>query len=128
MKTSKKSTSAFACLFVGIALSLSTTKTVAQTIPTDSVMNYIGKTVKVCDKVYGTHVSKGEKKVTSLNLGADFPHQKMSIVIFENALPKFSYKPEIFLKDKNVCVTGKVMTYKDKPQIIVNEPAELTYE
>lgn len=128
MKTSKNSTPTFACLFVGIVLSLNTSKTIAQTIPTDSVINYIGKTVKVCDKVYGTHVSKGEKKVTSLNLGADFPSQKLTVVIFESDLSKFSYKPEIFLKDKNVCVTGKVMTYKEKPQIIVNEPAELTYE
>ena len=107
MKTSKNSTPTFACLFVGIVLSLNTTKTIAQTIPTDSVMNYIGKTVKVCDKVYGTHVSKGEKKVTSLNLGADFPSQKLTVVIFESDLSKFSYKPEIFLKDKNVGIIAK---------------------
>lgn len=128
MKTNKYSKSTFVCLFVSILLSVSSAKTIAQTIPTDSVINYIGKTVKVCDKVYGTHVSKGEKKVTSLNLGADFPSQKLSVVIFESDLSKFSYKPEIFLKDKNVCVTGKVMTYKEKPQIILNDPANLTYE
>jgi micrococcal nuclease len=128
MKTSKNSISVIACLFVGIVLSLNTTKTIAQTIPTDSVINYIGKTVKVCDKVYGTHVSKGEKKVTSLNLGADFPSQKLTVVIFESDLAKFSYTPTVLLKDKNVCVTGKIMTYKEKPQIVLNDPANLTYE
>lgn len=128
MKTSKNLNAIIACLFVGTFICVSVTKTNAQTIPTDSVSNYIGKTVKVCDKVYGTHVSKGEKKVTSLNLGADFPHQKVAVVIFESDLSKFSYKPEIFLKDKNVCVTGKVITYKEKPQIVLNDPANLTYE
>ena len=127
MKTSTKLKTTFACLFVGSLLSINSSLS-AQTIPTDSVANYIGKTVKVCDKVYGTHVSKGEKKVTSLNLGADFPHQKLAVVIFEGDLSKFTYKPEIFLKDKYVCVTGKIMTYKEKPQIVLNDPANLTYE
>lgn len=127
MKTSTKLKTTFACLFVGGLLSINSSLS-AQTIPTDSVANYIGKTVKVCDKVYGTHVSKGEKKVTSLNLGADFPNQKLTVVIFESDLAKFSYQPAIFLKDKNVCVTGKIMTYKEKPQIVLNDPANLTYE
>jgi hypothetical protein len=128
MKTSKILKTVWACLCVSMLTAVTTTKTIAQTIPTDSVTNYIGKNVKVCDKVYGTHVSKGEKKVTSLNLGADFPHQKLTVVIFESDLSKFSYKPEILLKDKNVCVTGKIITYKEKPQIILSDPANLTYE
>lgn len=128
MKTSKNLNTFIACLFAGIVLSITSEKSLAQTIPTDSVENYIGKTVKVCDKVFGTHVSKGEKKTTSLNLGADFPNQKLTVVIFESDLPKFSYTPALLLKDKNVCVTGKLMTYKGKPEIIVNDPANLTYE
>lgn len=98
------------------------------TIPVDSVENYIGKTVKVCDKVYGTHITKGEKKTTYLNLGADYPNNKLTIVIFERDLPNFGYVPAVFLKDKNVCVTGKVVTYKEKPQIIISESSSLTYE
>ena len=128
MKTNTNLKIIFACLFVGTFICVNATKITAQTIPIDSVSNYIGKTVKVCDKVYGTHVSKGEKKTTSLNLGANFPNQKLTVVIFEGDLSMFSYKPEIFLKDKNVCVTGKIITYKDKPEIILHDPANLTYE
>lgn len=109
-------------------LCASTTKIYAQTIPIDSVANYLGKTVKVCDKVYGTHVSNGEKKTTTLNLGADFPHQKLAVVIFEKDLPNFGYTPSVFLKDKNVCVTGKLMTCKGKPEIIISDSSSLTYE
>ena len=124
----KEAKSSFVAISIMFAAFFCSSQTKAQTIPIDSGEHYIGKTVKICDKVYGTHVSKGEKKVTSLNLGADFPLQKLTLVIFENDLSKLSYKPEIFLKDKNVCVTGKVMTYKEKPQIILNEPTQLTYE
>lgn len=47
-------------------------------IPIASVSAYIGKTVKVCDKVAGTFVTKpvplkavSDKPITYLNLGAD---------------------------------------------------------
>ncbi len=54
----------------------------AQTqISIDSVSAYIGKTVKVCDKVAGTFVTKGDKPVTYLNLGT----------IDKNSIFQFSY-------------------------------------
>lgn len=116
--------------FISFALFLACTssKVNAQTISIDSVSSYLGKTVTVCDKVYGTHVSNGEKKTTSLNLGADYPNSKLTIVIFEKDLPNFSYVPSLLLKDKDICVTGKLVTYKDKPQIIVSEAASITYK
>ena len=32
---------------------------------------------------------------------------------------KMGYAPELQLKDKNVCVLGKVILFKEKPEIIV---------
>ena len=58
-------------------------------ISIDSVSSYIGKTVKVCDKVEGTFITKGDKPVTYLNLGADFPNTKLTIVIFQKDLINF---------------------------------------
>ena len=53
-------------------------------ISLDSVSAYIGKTVKICDKVAGTYTTKlvpqkavGEKPVTNLNLGVDLPNSKL---------------------------------------------------
>jgi micrococcal nuclease len=130
MKTCKtiNAKAGIAFLFLMSIFCYSASKIKAQTIPIDSVKNYLGKTITVCDKVYGTHISKGEKKTTTLNLGADFPNQKLAVVIFEKDLPNFSYTPAVFLKDKNVCVTGKLMTYKDRPEIILSDPKNLTYE
>jgi hypothetical protein len=38
---------------------------------------------------------------------------------------KLGYAPEQQLKDKNVCVLGKVVLYKDKPEIIVYSISQL---
>lgn len=94
-------------------------------IPIDSLSDYIGHHVKVCDKVYGTFVTKGDKPVTYLNLGADFPNNKLTIVIFQKDLPKFPFTPSDHYKGINVCVTGEIGTYKEKLQIIVNKPEQV---
>jgi len=91
----------------------------AQTqISLDSVSAHIGKTVKVCDKVAGTFVTKGDKPVTYLNLGAVFPNSKLTIVIFQKDLINFPITPSDHYKGQNVCVTGEIGTYKEKVQII----------
>jgi hypothetical protein len=98
----------------------------AQTqITIDSVSAYIGKTVKVCDKVAGTFVTKGEKPVTYLNLGADYPNTKLTIVIFQKDLINFPFTPSDQYKSMNVCVTGEVGTYKEKVQIIAYKPEQI---
>ena len=95
----------------------------AQTqISIDSVSAYVGKVVKVCDKVAGTFVTKGEKPVTYLNLGADFPYSKLTIVIFQKDLINFPITPSDHYKGMDVCVTGEIGTYKEKVQIIFNKP------
>lgn len=94
-------------------------------IPIDSVSSYIGKIVKVGDKVYGTHVTKGYKPVTYLNLGADYPNNKLTIVIFQKDLTNFPFTPFDHYKGMNVCVTGEVGTYKEKVQIIVYKQEQI---
>ncbi|HMR89984.1 MAG TPA: hypothetical protein PKD51_17600 [Saprospiraceae bacterium] len=86
----------------------------------DSVSAYIGQTITVCDKVAGTYVTKGDKPVTYLNLGANFPNSKLTIVIFQKDLTNFPFIPSDHYKGKNVCVTGKVKKYKEKIEVIVS--------
>jgi hypothetical protein len=108
------------------ALLCTSTLLSAQTqIPIDSVSAYVGKVVKVCDKVAGTFVTKGEKPVTYLNLGADYPNTKLTIVIFQKDLVNFPFTPSDHYKGMNVCVTGEVGTYKEKVQIIAKKPEQI---
>ena len=89
------------------------------TISIDSVSAYVGQVVKVCDKVAGTFVTKGDKPVTYLNLGTDYPNTKLIIVIFQKDLINFPTSPSEYYKSKNVCVTGEIGVYKERYQIIV---------
>ena len=89
-------------------------------------INHVGEKVTVCGKVYTTRfLDYSAKKPTFLNLGAAYPNQTFTIVIYGPSREKFSYQPEERLKNQNVCVTGRVQLYKNKPQIILNEPEQL---
>ena len=113
-------------LFLVISLFNFSISLSAQTqISIDSVSAYIGKTVKVCDKVAGTFVTKGDKPVTYLNLGADYPNTKLTIVIFQKDLINFPTSPSDHYKGKNVCVTGEVGVYKERFQIIAKKVEQI---
>jgi DNA/RNA endonuclease YhcR with UshA esterase domain len=46
------------------------------------------------------------------------------VVIFGSDRAKFG-TPETSLKDKHICVTGKIQEYRGVPEIIVNDPKQL---
>ena len=94
-------------------------------ISIDSISAYIEKTVKVCDKVAGTFVTKSDKPLTYLNLGSDFPNAKLTIVIFQKDLINFPHTPSDHYKGMNICITGELTLYKDRPQIIANKPEQV---
>lgn len=100
----------------------------SQTVPLDSVTNYEGKTITVCSKVQSTFITKGEKKTTYINFGKPYPNTSFTAVIFEGDLANFKYTPSDFLKEKNVCITGKVVIYKGKPEIIVSKEEQIKIE
>ena len=100
----------------------------SQTVPLDSVQFYEGKTITVCSKVQSTFLAKGEKKTTYINFGKPYPNTAFTAVIFEGDLANFKYIPSDFLKDKNVCITGKVVIYKGKPEIIVSKEEQIKIE
>jgi hypothetical protein len=97
----------------------------AQTVPLDSVKFYEGKTITVCAKVQGTFESNGAKKNIYLSFGKPYPNATFTVIIFEGDLTNFKYKPADFLKDKEICVSGKVEFYKDKPQIVVKKEEQI---
>lgn len=97
----------------------------SQTVSLDSVINYVGKTITVCSKVQSTYVTKGDKKTTYINFGQPYPNTSFTVVIFEGDLANFKYTPSAFLKEKNVCITGRVGIYKGKPEIIVNKEEQI---
>ena len=114
-------------LFIAIIFSVNIS--FAQVVKPEDAIKHIGEVVKVCGKVYGGRFFETSKdSPTLLNLGAAWPLSTFTIMIPKDIRTKMGNAPEIELKEKNVCVTGKVILYKEKAEIIVDDAAKLTVE
>lgn len=99
----------FSCYFIS-----------AQTFSAGQAAKKVGDSIKICDKIYGGRffeTSKGSP--TLLNMGAAYPASPLTIMIPGEVRIKMGYAPELQLKDKNVCVMGRVILFKEKPEIII---------
>ena len=83
-----------------------------------------GEKLTICEKVYSTRYFDGSQ-MTLLNLGAEYPNQKLTIMIRGEDRGKFKVAPEQAFSNKNVCVTGIVTNYRGKPEIVVTEPSQI---
>ena len=109
--------SAFALLF--------TFKASAQkVIATKDAASHINETVTVCDKVFSTKLISASN-MTFLDLGGFHPNQLITIVIKGEDRSKFKNAPDEYYKGKNVCITGTVIDYKGKPEIIVSDSTQI---
>ena len=98
----------------------------AQVLTPEEASKRIGDSITVCGKIFGGRffeTSVGSP--TLLNMGAAFPASTLTIMIPGNVRVKMGYAPEQQLKDKNICVRGRVILFKDKPEIIVHSVSQL---
>ena len=92
----------------------------------DSLSQHIGDSVTVCTKIYsGIYLERGKGTPTFLNAGAAYPNAPLTIVIWADAREKFKDPPEVFYKDKDVCITGKIILYKEKPEIVLYDEKQI---
>jgi hypothetical protein len=96
------------------------------TIPATEAAKHIGEKVTVCDKVFGGRfLENANDQPTLLNMGDAYPNNPFTFVIFGADRKKFSYKPEDFLINKKVCVTGEIKEFRGKPQIVVSDTLQV---
>ena len=84
-----------------------------------------GQKKEICGKVVSTHFSKN--KHTFLNLDKAFPNQIFSLTIWNSNLHNFSYQPHIELKNKKVCIRGKISDNKGVPTMNVENEKAITF-
>lgn len=95
----------------------------------DSVSRHVGEKVTVCGRVFGTRfLSQSASQPTFLNMGAAFPDNPLTVVIFGDDRKNFSKPPEELYAGKSICVTGIVKQYKGKAEIIIDKQEEITVE
>lgn len=108
-------------LLIGFA----SVKTFAQTtVDIKDVAKHMGENVTICDKIYGGKFISGGG-ITLLNMGGVHPNELLTLLIKGDDRKKFKGNPEEDLKDKKVCVTGTLIDYKGKPEIIITDPAQI---
>lgn len=92
----------------------------------DSVEQFVNQRVTICDKIYGgIFLDKSKKRITLLNMGGAYPKQKLTVLIPDSCRFLFSKAPETYFKYKNVCITGQILLYNGKYEIVLTKPEDI---
>ncbi len=95
-------------------------------IKVEEAKDYVGDTVKICTKIFGAIINDNAKgDGTYLFAGGNFPDAPLTILIRNENRRNFDYKPEKDLKDRDVCITGRVELIKDKVHIIITKQGQI---
>ena len=98
-------------------------------ISLEEVPQHMGDSVTVCGKVFGTRfLENSNGRPTLINMGGTYPNELLTVVIYGNDRDKFAGKPEEICNNKNICVTGRIVAFKGKPQIIITVPEQLVIQ
>ena len=107
-------------------LGLSAVPAAAADVPAEEAAHHIGETATVCGIVAsGKYDADLKSQPTFLDFGKPYPDQVFTVVIFGSDRSKFA-NPEVALRGKRVCVTGKIQDRSGLPEIILNDPKQLS--
>ena len=101
----------------------------AKTRTAEQAAEHVGEVASVCGKVARpTYAGRSRGRPTFLNLDEPYPDHIFTIVIWGENRGRFREAPELLYRDKRICVTGEIETYRGKPQIEVEEPGQIAVE
>ena len=101
-----------------VAALLCITASAQKEVSISELSRHVGDSVTVCTKIYGgIFLDRSKDSLTLLNAGDAYPNAPLTLVLRINARKTFKETPESFYKGKDVCITGRIVLYKDKPQI-----------
>ena len=95
-------------------------------IKIEDAAKHEGDSVTICTKIFGgRYFENSNRAPTLLNAGAKYPDAPLTIVIFGESRVNFKNKPEEFYVDKDICVTGRIIMFKGKPEIILTNETQI---
>ena len=98
-------------------------------IASADAQQHIGETNTICGVVASTrYLESTSSKPTLLNFDRPFPNHTFSVMIPNGSRDKFKEPPETMFKGKIVCVTGAIIDYRGKPEIVVDDPAKIVIQ
>ncbi len=94
---------------------------------TTQAQRYMGMNdeVNICGTAVSTRLSR--KGNALINLDKQFPNQVFTVFIRKEHLINFSYDPVEVLKDKAICVKGKVISLGGTPAIFIENEKQLDF-
>lgn len=95
----------------------------AKIVDACAAKDYVGKEIVVQGAIIDSYAS--DSRAVFLNFGEAYPKNCFTVVIFESVLDKFPQMPETVYSGKIVRVKGKVIEYRNKPEIILNNPEQI---
>jgi CHAT domain len=94
----------------------------------DVARRHVDEDAKVCGFVAQARYAEASNgQPTFLDFGQPFPNEVFSAVIWGGAPERAKYQdpPDVLFVRREVCITGRIELYADKPQIVVRNPAQL---
>ena len=86
----------------------------------------IGKEATVCGRISdASYRSSIGGRPTFLNFDRPYPNHTFTVVIWGDVRDRFEKAPEAMFEGAHVCVTGRVETYRGKPQIVLRDPKQI---
>lgn len=108
----------FALLFTGISYGQTSIKL-------EEAGQHIGDSVTVCGLVADMRYFENSKnQPTFLNIGDSYPNQKLTVVIWGSVKTQFK-EPLENLKGKQICITGRIILFKERPEIVIDSPDQI---
>ena len=100
-----------------------------QKLTASEANKHIGETATVCGSVASTnYAARTRGRPTFLNLDRAYPNQIFTVVIWGENRDKFLTPPERAFRDKNICATGEIKSYRGGPEIIVTDTSQIQIE
>jgi hypothetical protein len=97
----------------------------AQTFAPQDAAQHVGQMATVCGVVASARFSvQSRGQPTFLNLDQPYPAQVFTVVIWGDERPRFG-APEVAYASRRVCATARIEMYRGKPEMILNDPAQL---
>ncbi len=124
---SLRSRTAIALVTCAILVVCSAAVAVAQdTIPATQAIHHVGEDAEVCGHVASAaYFASTKGSPTFINLERPYPDQAFTVVIWGSSRARFEKPLERLFDGRSICVSGKIETYRGKPQIVVEDPAQI---
>lgn len=102
--------------------------TATRTLSAAEAKDHIGETATVCGKVVSAKfAATSRSQPTFLNLDKPYPNSTFTVLIWGSDRQKFQ-QPEDKFRDKEICVTGPITTYRGVAEIVAKEPTQIRFQ